>query len=533
MAEEGFQRLPSDPIGQSFGPYKLVRRLGVGGMAETFEAIRTGPSGFSQRVCLKLVLPFFRDSPDFIELFEREARLAAKLRHSNIVGVIDFGQIGGTSYMALELIDGLDLQALLDVQPARRLPPEYVALLGHTLAGALEHAHNPPPSSDANASDVTAIIHRDISPSNVLISKHGEIFLTDFGVAKAVTGTSHKQSAVKGKVPYMSPEQLRAHVIDGRADLFALGVVLFEALSGQRPYEGPHDPATIMLILEGNHPPLQKLCPDAPPGLCKVIESLIEADRDKRPASAAALIELLDEFVGSPRIGRELGTMVAANRRKEPPPPTAGRVASDDSANLQFDDTRDETGIKVTGRAGRADASAATVPSGPRSERKRALWLTALVLMVAAGLVVATLFWPAAVPTPTAVPTTAPTPTTASTPEPTAAPAPEAAPEAIPDATGAAETQGEEDTSAAQSGDTAKDARPAPALPKPARLTVVVFPWGDVWINGKAQGPAPLKDHALKPGRYQIDAGQGIPTKTRTVRLNPGQQQTVSFDLTH
>jgi hypothetical protein len=461
-------------------------------------------------VCLKLVLPFFRDSQDFIELFEQEARLAARLRHSNIVGVIDFGQIDGTSYMALEIVDGVDLQILLDAQPGKRLPHEFVVLLGHSLAAALEHAHNPPASSEIDASDVAAIIHRDISPSNVLISKNGEILLTDFGVAKAVTGTSHKQSAVKGKVPYMSPEQLRAQPLDGRADLFALGVVLFEALSGQRPYEGAHDPATIMLTLEGDHPSLQELCPDAPPELCKVIESLIEPDRDQRPETAAHLIELLDEFVPSPRVRRQLGRMVEQNRKEQPRLPTSEPGAlGQGSGGLQSDASRDETGIQPARGAARAGAA---VQSGGRSGGKRALWLIALVLAVGAGVGAAVLFWPTAVPPPTMVP--APTPTAVRTPVP--------APDATAEEAGTAETGGE----------TVKATRPARALPKPARVTVVVFPWGKVWINGKLQGAAPLKNHTLKPGNYRIGAGQATPTKTQTVRLGPGQRKTVTFDLT-
>jgi len=491
-------------------------------MAETFEAIRTGPSGFSQRVCLKLVLPFFRDSEDFIELFEREARLAARLRHSNIVGVIDFGQIDGTSYMALEIVDGVDLQILLDAQPGNRLPHEYVVLFGHSLAAALEHAHNPPVSSQLDPSDVAAIIHRDISPSNVLISKNGEILLTDFGVAKAVTGTSHKQSAVKGKVPYMSPEQLRAQPLDGRADLFALGVVLFEALSGQRPYQGPHDPATIMLTLEGDHPSLEELCPNAPPELCKVIESLIAPNRDQRPESAGHLIELLDEFAPSPRVRRQLGRMVGEIRKEQPRLPAAEQVAlGQDSTGLQSDGARDETGIQAARGAAKAGA---TVEPGRRSRRKRALWLTTLVVAVGASIGTAAVFWPAAVTTPPVAPapTTAPAPTPA--PTPTVVPTPAVVP--------TSEATAEEGDPAETSGEAVKDARPAPALPKPARLTVVVFPWGRVWINGKLQGSAPLKDHSLKPGRYQIGAGQDTPTETQTMRLGPGQRKTVTFDLT-
>ena len=350
MSKIDFDASSSDLLGTEIGPYTLVRRLGMGGMAETFVAIRRGPSGFTQRVCLKLVLPFFREDEEFVALFQREARLAAKLRHSNIVGVIDFGAIAGRSYMAMELVDGVDLRVLLDAESARRLSPERVALVGHDLASALNHAHNPPRDSNLDGVEASAIVHRDISPSNVLISIHGEIMLSDFGVAKAVSGSSRQQSAVKGKIPYMSPEQLRLEPLDGRADLFGVGVVLFEALCGQRPYEGGHDPATIMLILQGQHQPLASLAPGAPPELCALVERLIEPDRDQRPASAAELIELLDPFVPVPRVRRELGKRVAELRPEDPAPQAFGEQATAHQSDIPgADDGEQISGIVGAG----------------------------------------------------------------------------------------------------------------------------------------------------------------------------------------
>ena len=143
MDKAGFDTSSGEPERKQFGPYTLVRRLGVGGMAETYEAIRRGPEDFTQRVCLKLVLPFFRDREDFLTLFKREARLAAKLRHSNVVGVIDFGEADGITYIALELVDGTDLATFLDAQPGTRISPDYAALVGHDIAAALAHAHDP------------------------------------------------------------------------------------------------------------------------------------------------------------------------------------------------------------------------------------------------------------------------------------------------------------------------------------------------------------------------------------------------------
>ena len=338
-------------LGRQFGPYKLVSRLGVGGMAETFVAIRSGPGGFTQRVCLKLVLPFFRDDESFIRLFEREARLAAKLRHRNIVSVIDFGEIEGTSYMALELVDGVDLRQLLDSLSPKRLAPEFVTLLGLELSEALEHAHRPVETSGAEKeiSDEQGIVHRDISPSNILLSGQGEVFLTDFGVAKAISGGSRKQSAVKGKVPYMSPEHLRAEPLDGRADLFSLGVVLFEALAGKRPYEGAHDPATIMRILKGDHEPLATLAPEAPAGLCQVIDSLIDPDREKRPSNGAALLEQLDPFAPSRTSRRRLGRMVV-ELREATQKATRGRSAGsvESGTEVLSENAPESTGVNRT-----------------------------------------------------------------------------------------------------------------------------------------------------------------------------------------
>ena len=507
-------------VGRDFGPYRLVRRLGVGGMAETYEAIRRGPGDFLQHVCLKLVLPFFRDNEDFSELFEREARLAAKLRHSNIVGVIDFGEYEGVPYMALELVDGADLRVVLDSQDGKRLTPDLVALLGTEIASALEHAHAPrlPRSEGALASD--AIVHRDVSPSNVLISRQGEVFLSDFGVAKAVSGTSRKQSAVKGKVPYMSPEQLRAEPLDGRADIFALGVILFEALGGQRPYEGAHDPATIMLTLAGDHPSLRGLAPSAPPGLCDVIESMVHPDRDQRPASATAVIDLLDEYVPSPRARRELAAMVEACR------PPKDRISTEDA----LVDGGSTTGVHHTGSETSFETTAVEgSPPGHRRSKTR-LWLTA----VAVGVVVVVGAWMAR-PDGAEVSTIEPDDAGSVVVPPVAAPEDPEPPEPESGSgrdTGKAESSTNDEAAETTSAPPSEAPPATPRVAEPARLTVIVFPWGNVWINGKPRGAAPLKNEAMKPGRYKIAVGHDEPFESKVIRLRSGQRTTLDFDLT-
>lgn len=543
MAKVDFDASASELLGTDIGPYRLVRRLGMGGMAETFVAIRRGPNDFTQRVCLKLVLPFFREDEEFVRLFQREAKLAAKLRHSNIVGVIDFGEIAGRSYMALELVDGVDLQVLLDSQSGKRLSPELVALLGHDLASALDHAHNPPRESDFDGSYGGAIVHRDISPSNVLISRHGEIMLTDFGVAKAVSGSSRKHSAVKGKIPYMSPEQLRLESLDGRADLFGVGVVLFEALCGQRPYEGGHDPATIMLILQGTHQPLASLAPGAPTELCALIDSLIDPDREKRPESAAALIELLDPFVPSPRVRRELGKTVAKLRPAEENAISGYPPAFGEQATASHDDAGSpERKKRTSGIVGAGESQkhiepweeggitdSRMVEEPPRRPKRLAVWASLAVVALLAG---GTLAWW----TTRDAPPEALAPSIATSVDAPEVVAPVQSKVVEPEsATGADRIENERTANAepteVKASAKAKRAAPPAALP-PGNLTVVVYPWGDVWINGKPRGPAPLKNVSLKPGRYKISAGQGRPTVTQTIRVRSGEKKKLKLDVT-
>ncbi|HSN85064.1 MAG TPA: serine/threonine-protein kinase [Polyangiales bacterium] len=498
--------IPVD-VGAQFGPYELVRRLGVGGTAETFEAIRRGPGGFTQRVCLKVALPFYRDDETFMRLFEREARLAAKLRHRNIVGVIDFGEFGGRSYIALELIDGIDLRTLLDTHEGNRLDAELVVLIGLDLAAALVHAHSPPPGSGFEG-----LIHRDISPSNILISRQGEVMLSDFGVAKDTAELRRKSSEAKGKFPYMSPEQLRAEPVDGRSDLFAVGVVLFEALAGIRPYEGPNDPATIMQILNGDHAELAEWAPDAPAKLCEVVERLIDPDPEKRLQNAADLIEELAELAPSPRVHKRLGTLVEE------------RMHADRTSAREISST--------VGK----DAPAATTPSDPvptdrtgasepppaptKTSGRRRAPLVMLGLLVAGAA--AMLLWRSSPPTDTVTEVATPVESEAGT---EAAPAPTSATAADP--VPAADAAPEADPATAP-----RPPRQKAVPPKPAHLDVIVIPWGDVWINGKRWGPAPMMNETLKPGRYRISAGQGGPSQTRTIRLKPGERKTLDFDLT-
>ncbi len=292
-----------------FGPYELVRRLGSGGMAETYLAVRRGPGGFEQHVCVKRILPALESDPELVRMFMEEARLAAQLRHSNITQVVDFGVVSGSHYLALELVDGMDLRALLASLRAqgRALDPPLAVYVATQLAAALDFAHTPERGRHP-------VIHRDLSPSNVLVSRAGEVYLTDFGIARALGAKRITASGVvRGKVPYMAAEYALTGRFDARSDLFALGVILFEAVAGQRPFDGATELDTLTRIKDGLHPPLASLAPAAPPALAAIVEQLLVPRPEERFQSAAALLEALAHVAAPPTVPRQLGELVRAS----------------------------------------------------------------------------------------------------------------------------------------------------------------------------------------------------------------------------
>ncbi|NOY90263.1 MAG: serine/threonine protein kinase, partial [Deltaproteobacteria bacterium] len=285
-------------MGRRFGPYELVRKLGRGGMAETYEAVRRH-GGVVQRVCVKCILPHFESDAEFVELFLREARISSTLRHANVVQVLDFGEQAGRHYLVLELVDGVDLRNLLRqlMGAGERLPGGVLAHIAVELAQALDYAHAARPDGS-----VEGVVHRDISPSNVLLSPTGDVKLTDFGVAKAMGFTSYTRGgAVKGKIPYMAPEYARGGACDARSDLFSLGVLLYECAAGRRPFDGASEVSTLERAHSGRHVPLQDLASeDLPPALVQAIEALIARDPDDRPTTAGQLLERLGDATPPP-----------------------------------------------------------------------------------------------------------------------------------------------------------------------------------------------------------------------------------------
>ncbi|UJR78615.1 Serine/threonine protein kinase [Sandaracinus amylolyticus] len=350
---------------ERFGAYEIEKRLGAGGMAEVFLAQRRGPEGFAKRVALKRVLPGYNQDPEFVRLFQDEARLAARLDHPHIAGIHDFGEVEGTWFMAMEYVDGSDLRTLLSGlgKLSQPMPTDLVLLVAADLASALLYAHEV--EIDGRPA---RIIHRDVTPSNILVSTDGAIRLADFGIAKAASHGHHTRTGiVKGKVPYMPPEQALGENMDHRVDLFALGVVLFECLAGKRPYVGVTELDTLQKISKGQHARLNDLAPHTPPALAEVVERLIRPDPSARFENAA---DVLDALAASPpptNARRLLGNLVKRVQREAP------KSISEMRGFVKTESLPDEPANDRTRTAGELAQRALAMGAEPREDVARAL----------------------------------------------------------------------------------------------------------------------------------------------------------------
>jgi eukaryotic-like serine/threonine-protein kinase len=280
------------------GKYLLHERIGAGGMAEVFRATYSPEGGFERTVAVKRILPAYSASRDFLTMFRREAELCAMLNHPNIVQVLDLGRHQGTFFLVMEHVDGCSLETLLERLSTHRLPPSAVAYLGAEMAGALDYVH----TRVSHSGEPLALVHRDVNPPNMLLSRIGEVKLSDFGIARAATHASlTMHGGVRGKAGYMSPEQAMSKPIDGRTDLYALGLTLHEALTGQRALQGGSVDALMQAAAFQTVAAPSTLVPGVPPELDAVILGLVQPDLERRTPSAGELRRQLLTLTGIAR----------------------------------------------------------------------------------------------------------------------------------------------------------------------------------------------------------------------------------------
>lgn len=276
---------------QRIGRYEVVQRLGHGGMATVYLARATGSAGFERVVAVKVIHPHLAAEPEFVEMFLDEARIAAKIHSPHVAGILDLGQDGGFHYMVLEYVDGETLSALLrQLRPGDQRLPLAAAL--QVLADACEGlvaVHN---LRDPDGRPY-GLVHRDMSPQNLIVTFDGWTKIVDFGLVKA-TGLHHSHTGhLRGKLAYMAPEQVKGRALSARTDLFALGVILWEILTGRRLFAGEGDAETIDNVVRCEVPPLAELRPDLPPGVDALLRrALAPEPADRYPSAEAMLADI-------------------------------------------------------------------------------------------------------------------------------------------------------------------------------------------------------------------------------------------------
>jgi len=287
---------------ERYGRYYLIERIGRGGMAEVFRAVAQGVEGFRRVFVIKRLRPEKSESSELVRMFCDEARLCALLHHPNVVQVYDFGQIGGSYFLAMEYLRGKDLSAVMKALRAGRaaVKPSLAAYIAQQVATGLQYAHTLT-RMDGRA---LGIVHRDVTPSNIMLQRTGAVKILDFGIAQATNFARQVETGggrVKGKLAYLSPEQVRLEELDGRSDVFALGVVLWEMLTGQRLFSAENEFLTMRNVLTAPIPPPSSVRPEVPMALDAIVGLALRRERDKRYRDAREMADALESFLrGAP-----------------------------------------------------------------------------------------------------------------------------------------------------------------------------------------------------------------------------------------
>lgn len=294
--------------------YEVIKKLDAGGMAEVYIGRTVGIAGITKKVAIKRVLPHLAENKKFVSMFLDEARVGMKLSHANVVQVFDVGEEEGTYFIVMEFIDGVSLKDVIDKLKERRqmVPVGAAVQIAAEAARGLAYAHT---AADENG-EVLNIVHRDVSPPNILISVQGEVKVTDFGLAKAASQLETTDpGVVKGKFSYLSPEAVDGEVVDQRADVFSLGIVLFEMVTGKRLFLGETDYQTVQLVSRAHIPSLKMLNSAVPELLDDVVHKALAKDREARYATAGEFAEALTGVLyssGMKATSRHVAELVAA-----------------------------------------------------------------------------------------------------------------------------------------------------------------------------------------------------------------------------
>jgi serine/threonine protein kinase len=367
------------------GRYKIVRKVADGGMAEIFLATQIGREGFQKPVILKRIHSTIYADPQFRNMFIDEAHISMSLSHSNIVQILDLGVGNGRYFLVMEVVDGWDLGRVIHRAAAvgTPLPRELGLHVTAEVCRALAYAHG---KMDVGGERPLGIVHRDVSPQNILLSEQGEVKLTDFGIAKAMNKREHTGTGVvKGKVAFMSPEQALGRPIDQRSDIFALGTVLYQLMAGVRPFEAPTDLEVLLRVQRADFRPAHVAAPDLPTEVTTIIGRAMHMDPDLRYQSAEEMLSDIETVlrtvfrpVGQTELKRWLAALGARDGQVPmsktaltPPPGRAAGTGEMEGKDVVLSDTPQD---EVDGEEATSLASL-DGPGGemrPRLSRQRA-----------------------------------------------------------------------------------------------------------------------------------------------------------------
>jgi serine/threonine-protein kinase len=337
-----------------FGKYKLLERIAVGGMAEVFLAVRPGLEGFEKTLAIKRIRPHLSSEESFVKMFLNEAKLAAQLQHPNIVQIYDLGKINSSFYIAMEYISGRDMSRVVPKAEKNgiQFPMEYGMAIAERVLDGLAYAH----TKTDDFGGPLHVVHRDITPENIMVAWNGNVKILDFGIAKATTQTDQtKAGEIKGKLSYMSPEQGMGKVLDERSDIFTLGVVLYEWLTGYKLFTGENEMAILKSIIDGRIYPPSYFRDDIPEPVEDILMRALQKDRDQRYQSASEMQFDIQQWlhaadfvptsthlanfmkqIFADEIEEERAALAAAarERSRKTPPPVPGDTGSHDAQSV-------------------------------------------------------------------------------------------------------------------------------------------------------------------------------------------------------
>ena len=496
---------PASRTPASIDGYQVVRRIGVGGAGETFEVAWLGHDGTEGRGCLKRLHAHRAEDPQSRELFVREARIAGRLQHGNLVDILDHNLEADRPYVVFAFVDGVDLRVL---RQKGTLTPEQILWIGNRVAAALQYAHS---FSDG---DIRGVLHRDVTPGNILVSVEGVVKLADFGLARVRTqGTASLtvEGEVKGTLPYLAPELIVGGRASERSDIYGLGAVLYELAVGEPPFAGANSYELIKKICEGQRdgPPLRETANAFPAEFHGLVEEMLARRPEERPESGLEVQLRLEACGASRRERRRLGAVVREIQ---------GDLQTSAAAQVMLDEHD----------VARELEPLPSTDARPRKKSRRTTLLAALALLGIVGLAGIVMGRAGGVEDVNKVERRAPdrigalaVPSAAATQPPAEE---QVAKEPASEPAGAAAMPAFE-TMASDGPGSAPEAR---TKPERALLRVLADPWGNVWIDDEKVGRAPVR-RSVRPGTHKVQIGDEYPEEPKYVKVAPGESRKITL----